>query len=388
MTRGHHRAAGDGARRAAALAALAAIAVTVSAAVALGVALALPAVEDLLLALALMASGLGLALAASRIAFSPRADLPPASAPKRPVLLCNPRAGGGKVARFNVADEARARGIEALELEPDEDLEQLARDAVARGADAIGVAGGDGSQAAVAAVAAEEGLPYVCVPAGTRNHFALDLGVDRGDIIGALDAFAHGGERVVDLAEVNGRPFVNNVSLGVFGEAVNKPGYRAAKVRTVAGTMPALVGPGGHPVELDWTDFRGDPHASADVLLVSNDPYRLGPPRGAATRPRLDRGVLGIAAVGLGPNGRRAPGDRLLEWSTASFEVGAARPVAAAIDGEAVTLEPPLRFTIRPRALRVRIAPGHPGASPSASLPRDAWHALPALARMALRGAR
>ena len=94
------------------------------------------------------------------------------------------------------------------------------RDAVDRGADALAMAGGDGSQAIVAAIAAELGLPYACVPAGTRNHFALDLGVDRDDVVGALDAFVDGGERVVDLAEVNGRVFVNNVSLGLYAEAV------------------------------------------------------------------------------------------------------------------------------------------------------------------------
>ena len=72
------------------------------------------------------------------------------------------------------------------------------------GGDALGMAGGDGSQAAVAAVAAEHDLPYVCVPAGTRNHFALDLGIDRNDVVGALDAFSDGHQRRIDLGRVNG----------------------------------------------------------------------------------------------------------------------------------------------------------------------------------------
>ena len=79
------------------------------------------------------------------------------------------------------------------------------------------MAGGDGSQATVAAIAAERGVPVACVPAGTRNHFALDLGVNRDDVVGALDALVDGGERVVDLGEVNGRVFVNNVSVGLYG---------------------------------------------------------------------------------------------------------------------------------------------------------------------------
>jgi hypothetical protein len=133
--------------------------------------------------------------------------------------VLHPKSGGGKAERFDVAGEARSRGIEPVELQRDDDLGVIVRDAIARGADAVGMAGGDGSQAVVAAIAAEHGLPYVCVPAGTRNHFALDLGVDRDDVVGALDAFTKGGERVVDLAEVNERVFVNNVSLGVYAEA-------------------------------------------------------------------------------------------------------------------------------------------------------------------------
>ena len=171
--------------------------------------------------------------------------LPGVSAPRNPVLFFNPRSGGGKAERFSLADEARARGIEPIELKPGDDLETLVRGAIDRGADALAMAGGDGSQAIVAAIAAERGLPYACVPAGTRNHFALDLGVDRDDVVGALDAFVDGGERTVDLAEVNGRVFVNNVSLGLYAEAVQREGYRDAKLRTLLDTVPDVLGPGG-----------------------------------------------------------------------------------------------------------------------------------------------
>ena len=104
--------------------------------------------------------------------------------PAQPVLLVNPRSGGGKAARFDLVAQCRARGIEAIMFEPGDDLTMLATAAVRDGADALGMAGGDGSQAAVAAVAAEHGLPYVCIPAGTRNHFALDLGIDATDVAG------------------------------------------------------------------------------------------------------------------------------------------------------------------------------------------------------------
>src|SRR5581483_4738045 len=98
--------------------------------------------------------------------------------------------------------EARRRGIEAVVLEPGDDLRALAVEAAKR-AEVIGMAGGDGSQALVAAEAAKHDAAYVCVPAGTRNHFALDLGVDRDDVVGALDAFTSGLEREIDLARVN-----------------------------------------------------------------------------------------------------------------------------------------------------------------------------------------
>ena len=142
------------------------------------------------------------------------------------VLIVNPRSGGGKAARFDLVAECRARGIDPILFEPGDDLTTLATAAVRAGADALGMAGGDGSQAAVAAVAAEHDLPYVCVPAGTRNHFALDLGIDRNDVVGALDAFSDGHERRIDLGRVNGRAFVNNVAMGVYGAVVQSSAYR------------------------------------------------------------------------------------------------------------------------------------------------------------------
>lgn len=199
--------------------------------------------SDRLLEVVLVVVALVVSCALAHAAFGLRVRLPPRPAPQRAVLFFNPKSGGGKAEKFSLATEARARGIEPIELARGQDLEQLVRGAVADGADALAMAGGDGSQAVVAAIAAELDLPYACIPAGTRNHFALDLGVDRDDVAGALDAFVDGGERRVDLAEVNGRVFVNNVSLGLYAEAVQKSGYRDAKLRTLLDTVPAVLVP-------------------------------------------------------------------------------------------------------------------------------------------------
>ncbi len=349
----------------------------------LGGAVALAAIEGRVLQDALILAAFLLSVEAARRVFAVPAKLRLASPPQRPVLFYNPKSGGGKAERFHVAREARARGVEPIELHLGDDLAALVRDAIDNGADAVGVAGGDGTQAIVAAIAAERGLPYVCVPAGTRNHFALDLGVDRNDVVGALDAFMKGGERVVDLAEVNGRVFVNNVSLGVYAEAVQSAGYRDAKLRTIADTVPAVLGPGEEGLDLRWTGADGHDHGTGAVVLVSNDPYRLGRVLASGTRPSLDAGVLGITVAG----GDGAGGEkRVAEWSAATFEVRSDGPVAAGIDGEAAKLTPPLRFRSRPQALRVLIAPQHPGASPSATIPAGRWDVVRAVARIAIHG--
>jgi Diacylglycerol kinase catalytic domain len=332
----------------------------------------------------LLVAGIAAAIASAKAAFRQRVALPSAPAPAHPVLLYNPKSGGGKAERFSLAEEARSRGITPVELTPGADLVQLVRDAVADGADALAMAGGDGSQAVVAAIASELGLPYACVPAGTRNHFALDLGVNRDDVVGALDAFVDGGERRVDLAEVNGRVFVNNVSLGLYAEAVQRPGYRDAKLRTLLDTVPDVMGPNGAGLDLAWTGPGGHEHHSGAAVLVSNNRYRLGRAVGSGTRPRIDDGLLGIT-VASAPTGapRRQAQRPWREWSAPEFEVDSNQPVAAGVDGEAMTFEPPLRFRIRPGALRVRIARRHPGASPSAAVPDRLWDGVRALVGVA-----
>jgi diacylglycerol kinase family enzyme len=324
------------------------------------------------------------ALAAARMAFIPHAELPRAQPPSHPVLFYNPLSGGGKAERFHLADEARRRGIEPIELVRGEDLETLVRDAVGRGADGLAMAGGDGSQAIVAMIAAELDLPYACIPAGTRNHFALDLGVDRDDVVGALDAFVDGGERRVDLAEVNGRVFVNNVSLGLYADAVQHRGYREAKLQTLLDTVPDVLGPGADAPNLSWGGPGGPESAAA--ILISNNRYRLGRVLGSGTRPGLERGELGVAVLvpmAAATDGGVSQRLAMQQWTATEFEVDSALPIAAGIDGEAAQLDPPLQFRTRPGALRVRIAPQHPGASPSALEPDRSLDTIGALAKLA-----
>lgn len=332
-------------------------------------------------------AGAVLSLGAARAAFVVHVSLPDARAPKRAVLFYNPKSGGGKAERFHVADEARARHIEPVELARGDDLESLVRDAVARGADGLAMAGGDGSQAIVASVAAELDLPYACIPAGTRNHFALDLGVDREDVVGALDAFVDGGERRVDLAEVNGRVFVNNVSLGLYAEAVQRSEYRDAKLRTLLDAMPDALGPDAPESDLVWRGPGGEERSSGVAILVSNNSYRLVAAIGSGTRPRLDAGKLGIAVLEAPPERGASARERvrppMQQWASPRFDVQSTGPVPAGIDGEAAKLDPPLRFRMRPGVLRVRIARQHPGASPSVGVPDGVWQGILELGRVA-----
>jgi hypothetical protein len=350
-----------------------------SAAALVGTVVVLIAFGDILLDLAVVVA-FALSISLARVAFTVHVELPSAPAPSRPVLFFNPRSGGGKATRFHLVQEARTRGIVPIELGCGEDLRELVDGAIEDGADALAMAGGDGSQAIVAEVAARRGLPYACIPAGTRNHFVLDLGVDRDDVVGSLDAFVNGGERRVDLAEVNGRVFVNNVSIGIYADAVQRPGYRDAKLRTLLEVAPEELGPAAPGTALRWRGPDGGEGGGAAALLVSNNVYRLGAAIGSGTRPHLDEGVLGLAAAAT--NG----GVSLRQWRRRSFTVDADRPVPVGIDGEAVTLAPPLEFASLPGALAVRIARGHPGASPSTEVPRGLGRAVAKLVRIAIGG--
>ena len=167
----------------------------------------------------------------------------PAARPQRPFLIMNPRSGGGKVVKFGLQEKAEQLGARVALLEGPQivDVAALARQAVADGADLLGVAGGDGTQALVAGIAAEHGLPFLVISAGTRNHFALDLGLDRDDPAAGLAALTDGEELRVDLGIIGGRTFVNNASFGAYAEVVRSPAYRDDKRGTTLQMLPDLL---------------------------------------------------------------------------------------------------------------------------------------------------
>ena len=313
---------------------------------------------------------------------------------KRPVLILNARSGGGKAEHFHLEEECRRRGVKPITIKTGDDIRALAQREIDAGADAIGVAGGDGSLAPVAGVAAANNVPFVVVPAGTFNHFALDLGLDRNHVLAALDAFGDAVERRVDLGEVNGRLFVNNVSVGLYASIIRRPEYRNAKVDTTLKELPKLLGEGSHPFDFHFLGPDGARCDAAHLVLVSNGPYGKQV-LGLDTRPRLDTGELGIVSVTLpDPASERRLLDALASgrleryegfqtWSAPVFELTSGASIAAGLDGESVDLDPPLRFASRRAALRVRLPKHAIGLSPAARA-EGLVHAIPDLWNIAV----
>jgi diacylglycerol kinase family enzyme len=338
--------------------------------------LALFAVNGLLWVALLAAALLFAAVAAARTALRPdRASwaLPvrEAAPAQRPFVVMNPRSGGGKVGRFDLQKRAEALGAEVALLDrPGTDVQQLARDALARGADLLAVAGGDGTQALVAQVAADHDVPFVVISAGTRNHFALDLGLDRQDPSRCLAALRDGVEARIDLGEVNGRPFVNNASFGAYAEIVENPAYRDDKRGTTLDTLPDLLR-GQRGAHLVADVGGGTAVDGPQALLVSNDPYEASDLAGLGRRARLDRGVLGVVTVRVDSarqavallNHAHQRGLRRAESQEVVVTADQAE-IPVGIDGETVRLATPVRCTSRPGALRVRLPRDRPGIRP------------------------
>jgi diacylglycerol kinase family enzyme len=252
----------------------------------------------------------------------------------------NPRSGDGRPGADELVGAAHRRGIVTHVLGGEEPGE-IAR---AVNADALGVAGGDGSLAAVAEVALERDVPFVCIPFGTRNHFARDLGLDRDDPLGALDAF-DGDERRIDVGRAGGRLFLNNVSLGVYASLVHRREHHRRRREALA-RMRALLILLTHREPLGIT-IDGEAEETR-LVVVANNAYVLEPPSIGA-RGRLDEGRLHLYVVRGGVEERQAE----------TFVVNAqAGRIEAAVDGEPDVLETPIEFRIEPRALRVLVPPG------------------------------
>jgi diacylglycerol kinase family enzyme len=319
------------------------------------------------------------------LALRPRPYRPPARAaktPRKPFILLNPRSGGGKVEKFQLDAKAKEAGAEVRTLGPGGDAETLLREAVEDGADLLGAAGGDGTQALVAQIAVEHDLPILCIPAGTKNHFALDLGLDRKDPSLALEALGDEGEEIlIDLGWAEGRPFVNNVSLGAYAEIVARPEYRDAKLTTVMAMLPEVTEPStrsGFIVEAEGQPRVDDPQ----LVQVANNPY-AGPddPAPAGTRPRLDTGKLGVDVVAYTNTGQL--GDLVAQaiagttirskayrsWTGQRIRISSRNGVVrAGVDGEAVDFPSPLEISIAPATLRIRVPKDRPG--PKVGWPR------------------
>jgi diacylglycerol kinase family enzyme len=331
-------------------------------------------VDQIVLRLVAIVALLAIAMLCARRALRRDADFAAAisaavsSPPRHPVLLCNPWSGGGKVESFGLIALAHQLGVEVVVLERGLDLEQLARDAIRRGADCLGMAGGDGSQALVASIAIEHDLPFVCVSAGTRNHFALDLGLDRDDPRDSMRAFKDAVVRRIDYATVNDRLFVNNASLGVYATVVQQDAYRDDKTATTKALLPELLGRQAESFDLQFTTPDGDEVEGAFLIEVSNNPYVTGVSLEAARRDRLDTGTLGVVAVST-PTGREAAklvalsvaGQRRRsqywhEFTTASFEIRSRSGSAfVGVDGEALEMNTPVRFESHHLGLRLLV---------------------------------
>jgi diacylglycerol kinase family enzyme len=299
----------------------------------------------------------------------------PAEPPVRhPYLIMNPKSGGGKVEKFDLRRKAEDLGAEVFLIDGPEpiDVAHVAREAVARGADLLGVAGGDGTQALVAGVAARHGIPFMVITAGTRNHFALDLGLDREDPSACLSALSDGVELRVDLGMINGQAFVNNASFGAYAEVVETPAYRGDKLKTTLDLLPDILQ--GHrgarlSARADGAETEIEIEIrSPQALLVANNPYGTGDIAGLSRRARLDRGILGVAGVKIRNarqaadllRGKNAVGLRVL--TTKKIEISAdAAEIPVGIDGESVSMSTPVTCTISPSALRVWVPRDRPG---------------------------
>jgi diacylglycerol kinase family enzyme len=310
-------------------------------------------------------------------------------------LIVNEKSGGGKAAQVGLVDEARRLGIDVVVLEPGDDLVELAEELVAGGAQILGMAGGDGSLGVVADVARRHDIPFVCVPVGTRNHFARDLGLNRSYPLHALGAF-DGPEITIDVAVVGGgngesRTFLNNATFGVYADMVADPDYRDAKLETAQKLISEIVSGEREPSPLHFDNPDGTSFDSAFLIMIAVGNYELASITDIGVRSALDDGVLQVSVLEPSdePDLRRLTtaavlgslhnADGFWQWNAASFDVSS--PIGLinlGVDGESLQWESPVTIRVEPHALRVRIpelvepVPG-PQSQPLSATVSDLW---------------
>ena len=286
-----------------------------------------------------------------------------------PFLIVNPKSGDGRAIRAHIPELAQDMGIKVLLTKKGDDVEALARRAVAQGADVLGVSGGDGSLGAVAKVAIEHGLPMVVLPGGTRCHFARDIGLSPKRIADALQGF-FGVERRVDVANMNGRIVLNNVSFGLYADIIDNPDYRDHKHEVSRRTLRALLDGAKHPYRLQFR-YKGHQFYEAVQILIGVNRYTTLDVFELGHRERLDEGVLQITAVTnlddvlVAKLLRVMSVDRLRgksalpdvhQWTAPKFIVSAiSSQIVVGVDGEREEYTSPVTITLMPRALRLYV---------------------------------
>jgi diacylglycerol kinase family enzyme len=277
------------------------------------------------------------------------------------VLVVNPASGS--------ADEEHEwpPRVRVRVLPEGADLAELLVEAARDGAQVLGVSGGDGSVGCAAGAAADHGRVLWAVPGGTLNHFAKAIGLPTvEDALAALEA---GTVAEIDLGDAGGRAFVNNGSLGIYGDLVRR--RDALRRRLRIGRWPALtlalVRGLRHVRPLSLT-VDGRPER-AYFVFVGNNPYDGS---GLGERSSLQRGLLDLRVLrarGRFPRlgilvaaalGRLDRSRRMLHVHAREVRIGLDEETSLAYDGEAEPIRGELVFRSRPRALRVVVPP--PGA--------------------------
>lgn len=289
------------------------------------------------------------------------------------LVLINPGGGSaGEDALKRVATALSTAGIDAdIEQVEGPDLDTRAIELANRGAETIVAAGGDGTMSAIGGALAGTRTALGILPLGTLNHFARDLGISF-DLDEAAATLAAGHRRQIDVAELNGRVFVNNSAIGLYPLMVadrDSQQERLGRSKRLAMLVASVRTLGNyHEQRLRLSVDGSTETLDTPMLFVGNNDYRIALPA-AGKRDSLDAGHLGVlvmrkkglpgflaatlrALVGLSRND-----DMVSLEGVERLRVNAGRPrLTVAIDGETCSFATPLDYHIRKRALNV-IAP-------------------------------